>query len=65
MNASFMVLLVVDGFAVINPFGGALEGCFRAYTEKDGPMAQWPGLILSTGTEVCLPHVMFPTSVIS
>ena len=31
--------------------GGATEGCFRAYTEKEGPMSHWPGLLLATGTE--------------
>merc|ERR1739838_763767 len=36
---------------VINPFGGSLEGCFRAYTEREGPNSAWPGLLLSTGTE--------------
>ena len=45
-----------DPTAVINPFGGALEGCFRAYTETAGPMSQWPGLMLSTGTEACPLH---------
>lgn len=36
---------------VIKPFGGSLEGCFRAYTERSGPASGWPGLLLSTGTE--------------
>ena len=43
--------LMVDPNAVINPFGGALEGCFRAYTERRGPNSAWPGLLLATGAD--------------
>lgn len=35
----------------INPFGGALEGCIRAYTAATGPNSGWPGVVLSSGTE--------------
>jgi hypothetical protein len=36
---------------VINPFGGALEGCFRAYTSATGVNSAYPGVLLSSGTE--------------
>ena len=54
---------MIDAATVINPFGGALEGCFRAYTEKDGPMSKWPGLMLSTGTEVSCCNEMLENAI--
>ena len=35
----------------IDPFGPAMEGCIRAYTDTTGPHSAYPGVLLSTGTE--------------